>query len=115
LSLLTNKRVSSAGISEPKVICRRWRHPARDEAILWLRRSIEAAPGIGVNRYALAASLALAGRDQDARATAAEYRRQQPAMSIERLRALPYSDHPRYLAWRERLYDGLRKAGQPAR
>src|SRR6185437_7528094 len=86
-----------------------------DEAILWLRRSIEAAPGIGINRYTLAAALALAGRDQEAQATAAEYRRQQPAMSIERLRALPYSDHPRYLAWRERLYDGLGRAGLPAR
>jgi hypothetical protein len=79
-----------------------------------LRRSIEAGPGIGINRYTLAAALALAGRDQEAQATALEYRRQQPAMSIDRLRALPYSDHPRYLAWRERLYDGLRKAGLPA-
>ena len=86
-----------------------------DEAILWLRRSIEAAPGIGINRYNLAAALALAGRDQEAQATLLEYRRQQPAMSIDRLRALPYSDHPRYLAWRERLYDGLSKAGLPAR
>jgi len=85
-----------------------------DEAILWLRRSIEAAPGIGINRYNLAAALALAGRDQEAQAMAAEYRREQPTMTIERLRALPYSDHPRYLAWRERLYDGLRKAGVPA-
>ena len=85
-----------------------------DEAILWLRRSIEAAPGIGINRYNLAAVLALAGRDQEAQAMAAEYRREQPTMTIERLRALPYSDHPRYHAWRERLYDGLRKAGVPA-
>jgi hypothetical protein len=35
-------------------------------------------------------------------------------MGIDRMRTLPYSNHPRYLAWRERLYDGLQKAGLPA-
>lgn len=84
-----------------------------DEAIFWLRRSTEAAPGIGINYYTLAAAFALVGRDQEAQATLSEYIRQQPAMSINRLRTLPYSNHPRYLAWRERLYDGLRKAGLP--
>jgi adenylate cyclase len=85
-----------------------------DEAIFWLRRSTEAGPGIGVNHYTLAAAFALLGREQEAQTTLAEYRRQHPEMSIGRLRALPYSNHPRYLAWRERLYDGLRKAGLPA-
>ncbi|HKW54124.1 MAG TPA: adenylate/guanylate cyclase domain-containing protein [Stellaceae bacterium] len=85
-----------------------------DEAIFWLRRSTEAGPGIGINLYPLAAAFALVGRDQEAQAMLSEYRRQHPTMSIDRMRTLPYSSHPRYLAWRERLYDGLRKAGLPA-
>ncbi len=84
------------------------------EAIFWLRRSTEAAPAIGINHYTLAAAYALVGREEEARAMVAEYMRQHPEMSINRLRTLPYSSHPRYLAWRERLYDGLRKAGLPA-
>ena len=84
-----------------------------DEAIFWLRRSTEAGPGIGINLYPLAAAFALVGRDLEARATVSEYMRQHPTMSIDRMRTLPYSNHPRYLAWRERLYDGLHKAGLP--
>jgi tetratricopeptide (TPR) repeat protein len=82
-----------------------------DDAIQWLQRSVEAGPGIGVNYYTLAAALALVGREDEARTMLSEYMRQHPEMSIDRLRTMPYSSHPRYLAWRERLYDGLRVAG----
>jgi hypothetical protein len=36
-----------------------------------------------------------------------------PTFTIRRYRAAAASDHPTYLAQRERLYDGMRKAGVP--
>jgi hypothetical protein len=35
------------------------------------------------------------------------------ARTIARWRSLVYSSHPTYLSQRERLYEGLRKAGMP--
>jgi class 3 adenylate cyclase/tetratricopeptide (TPR) repeat protein len=86
-----------------------------EEAILWLRRSTEAWPELGVNRRALAAALALVGCDKEARAALSEYRRLHPTMSVKQLRTPPTPNlsHPRYLAWRERVHEGLRKAGMP--
>ena len=36
-----------------------------------------------------------------------------PSFTIARLRASAFSDNPAYLVARERVYDGLRKAGLP--
>jgi hypothetical protein len=36
-----------------------------------------------------------------------------PVFSISRVRAIITSDHPTFLAGREHIYDGLRKAGAP--
>jgi hypothetical protein len=36
-----------------------------------------------------------------------------PTFTIRRLRASAFSDNQTYLAQRERIYDGLRKAGVP--
>ncbi len=36
-----------------------------------------------------------------------------PIFTIRRLRASAWGDNPTYLAQRERVYDGLRKAGLP--
>jgi hypothetical protein len=38
-----------------------------------------------------------------------------PSFTIARSRSQPSSDHPVYLAGRERMYEGLRKAGMPER
>ena len=36
-----------------------------------------------------------------------------PTLTIRRFRAGAASDNPTYLAGRERMYDGMRKAGAP--
>ena len=36
-----------------------------------------------------------------------------PSFTIARFRSQTNSDHPVYLAGRERMYEGLRKAGMP--
>jgi len=85
-----------------------------EEAITWLRRSTEANPDLGINYSALASACSLAGRNEEAGAALSEYRRRHPTMTINQMRSSPrYSDHPAYLAWRERFYDGLRKGELP--
>jgi adenylate cyclase len=81
------------------------------EAIGWLRRSTEANPNLGVYHYVLAAACCLNGCDEDARAALSEYQSLMPTMTISKLRASPFSTHPAYLAWREKVFEGLRKAG----
>jgi predicted Zn-dependent protease len=83
------------------------------EAILWLRRSTEANPNLGINYSLLAAVCSLDGRDEEARLALSECLRIRPTMTLSKLRASPFSTHPTYLAWRERFYEGLRKAGLP--
>jgi TolB-like protein/class 3 adenylate cyclase/Tfp pilus assembly protein PilF len=85
------------------------------EAIRCLRRSTEANPNFAVTYLTLAAACSLDGRDEEARAALSEYLRRVPMMTISKLRASPspFSTHPAYLAWRERVYDGLCKAGLP--
>ena len=83
------------------------------EAILWLRRSAASNPALGINYLYLASAYSLDGRQQEACAALSEYRRLHPTMTISKLRASPYSNHPAYLAWRERVYEGMRKAGMP--
>ena len=84
-----------------------------EEAIVWLRRSTEANPELGINYSALASACSLAGRNEEAGAAVSAYTRLHPIMTINKLRSSRYSDHPAYLAWRERFYEGLRKAGLP--
>jgi adenylate cyclase len=83
------------------------------EAILWLRRSTEANPNLGINYSLLAAACSLDGRDEEARIALSECLRIRPTMRLRKLRASPFSTHPIYLAWHERFYEGLRKAGLP--
>ena len=83
------------------------------DTILWLRRSIEADPELGFNHCALAAAYSLDGRLEEAKAALSECERLRPGVTINKLRASPYSTHPTYLTWRERFLDALRKAGMP--
>jgi tetratricopeptide (TPR) repeat protein len=83
------------------------------EAITWLQRSVEANPELAVIYAVLASACSLAGHDDEAIAALSEYRRRYPSMTIGRMRALPRSNHPVYVAWSERLYQGLGKAGLP--
>jgi adenylate cyclase len=88
-----------------------------DLAIEWLRRTLKIAPEIPIQHALLASTLALAGRQAEASEalkqylslkgttskTIAEFRPQHRALS----------DNPKWLAYSDRLVEGLRKAGMP--
>ncbi len=81
------------------------------EAIRYLALSCKEIPTQAFTRFALAAAYALAGRVEEARETLGEFRRLRPGVGIARLRQDALSNHPRYLQLRERVYEGLRRAG----
>ena len=87
------------------------------QAIASLRAAIEANPA-DVGDYAvLAAAYALVGRDDQARAALAQYDRSRPGATVTNFRNLSpvplQLTDPSYRRQRERLKDGLRKAGMP--
>jgi tetratricopeptide (TPR) repeat protein len=95
-----------AGIAK-LVLCR------DEEAITWLRRAIEANRNYPMAHLWLAAALAHLGRLTEARGAAQAGLALHPSFTIARLRAGVSSDNPIYLAQRERLLDGMRKAEVP--
>jgi TolB-like protein/class 3 adenylate cyclase len=89
-------------------------HLGRDEeAVAWLNRSIELNANLAVTRFCLAATLANLDRIEEAREAARACLEINPSFTIARFRSQTSSDHPAYLAGRERMYEGLRKAGIP--
>jgi TolB-like protein/class 3 adenylate cyclase len=83
------------------------------EAVAWLRRSIEANRNFPTSHFALAGALGLLGAIDEARAAAKPALALDPGYTIRRLHTHKFSDNPTYLAWRERLCEGLRLAGVP--
>jgi TolB-like protein len=86
---------------------------ANDEAVDWLRRSIEANRTYPLTHFVLAAALALLGSLDEARAAAKAGLALDPSFTIRRYRDGSYSDNPTYLAERERVYQGMLMAGLP--
>jgi tetratricopeptide (TPR) repeat protein len=98
--------MSSAGTSKL--------HLARDEeAVTWFRRAIEANRNFAFTHLSLAAACAHLGRIDEARPAAQAGLVLEPSFTIGRFRAGARSDNPIYLAGRERIYQGMRKAGVP--
>ncbi len=83
------------------------------EAVVWLRRSLEANRNYPSAHLFLAAALALVGELDEARATTQAGLALNPSFTIRRFRTNTPSNHPVYLAGRERVYEGLRMAGVP--
>ena len=83
------------------------------EAIVWLRRSLEANRNHPGAHFNLAAALALVGELDEARATVQAGLALNPSFTIRRHRTNTPSNHPAYLAGRERVYEALRLAGVP--
>jgi TolB-like protein len=83
------------------------------EAIVWLRRSIEANRNHPSAHFNLAAALALVGELDEARATVQAGLALNPSFTIRRYRTNIPSNHPVYLAGRERVNQALRLAGVP--
>jgi tetratricopeptide (TPR) repeat protein len=86
-----------------------------DQAIQRLRKSVEISSDFELAYFYLAAALALSGRQDEADEACATGVRLAPTFSISRFRARAMGDNPRYLEQRERLYEGMRRAGVPER
>ena len=84
-----------------------------EEAVAWLRRSIEANRNFRNAHLFLAAALAQLGRLDEARAAVQATLTLDPIFTIRRLHAAAWGDNPTYMVQRERVYEGLRKAGLP--
>jgi hypothetical protein len=83
-----------------------------DGAIEMLHKAIALNPHFPSSNLHLIASYAMQDRVDEAKAALASYLRSGTAINtIALVRASAYSIHPGYLTQRERLYEGLRKAG----
>jgi TolB-like protein len=86
---------------------------ADTEAVVWLRRSIEANRNYPLAHFHFAVALALRGSLDEARAAARVALALDPGFTIRRFRNGASSDNPIFLAKRERFYEGMRMAGVP--
>jgi class 3 adenylate cyclase/TolB-like protein len=88
-----------------------------EEALVWIERAEAAAPEIVRIILNQSALLALAGQEADARATMQRYLASDnaPFRTITQWQAQGQGEtfSPRYLMWRQKFIEGLRKAGMP--
>jgi tetratricopeptide (TPR) repeat protein len=84
-----------------------------EEAVTLLQRAVEANPNYSVAHFWLASAVAHLGRFADARAAVQAGLALDPSFTVARFRTGALSDNPTYLAQRERIYEGMRKAGVP--
>jgi TolB-like protein/Tfp pilus assembly protein PilF len=86
-----------------------------DSAIEYLRQAVANNPDFPRPIALLAATLSLTGKTAEARETLRRYLALPGTKSrtIAQWRALPWADNPGYLAHREKVYEGLRRAGMP--
>jgi TolB-like protein/class 3 adenylate cyclase/Tfp pilus assembly protein PilF len=84
-----------------------------EEAVAWFRRAIDANRNFAFTHLSLAAALAHLGSIDQARAAAKAGLDLEPSFTISRFSAGARSDNPVYLAGRERIYQGMRRAGIP--
>ena len=85
------------------------------EAVIWMRRGLDANRNYSVTHFDLAAVLARLGKLDEARAAVNAGLALDPRFTIRRYRDVTYanSDNPTYRAGRERLIEGMRLAGVP--
>jgi len=86
---------------------------ANEEAVGWLRRSIEANRNNPMSHFLLAAALAQLGRLSEARSEVSTGLSINPTFTVARIGVAPSTDNPAFNVGRERLIDGLRKAEVP--
>jgi TolB-like protein len=84
-----------------------------EEAVAWLRRSIEINRNFPASHFFLAAALGHLGRIQEARSALDAGLALDPAFTIRRLRESAASDLPVYREQRARIVDGLQLVGAP--
>ena len=76
-------------------------------------RSIGANPNLPMSHFLLAAASARLGRMGEAHDALRSGLELNPSFTVARFKSQTFSDNPVYLAARERIYEGLRKAGVP--
>lgn len=84
-----------------------------DEAVSWMRRSLDANRNFAFTHLEMAAALAQLGRMDEARAAAQAGMALNPGFTIGSYRAQAIVTDPAVLAQRERIFEGLKKAGVP--
>jgi tetratricopeptide (TPR) repeat protein len=84
-----------------------------DRAVEQVRRSLSMNPQIPLTHFVLAAALALKGCIAEAAEARDAGLKLDPNFSVARYRKDRRSDNPVFLQQRERMYEGLRKAGVP--
>jgi tetratricopeptide (TPR) repeat protein len=82
-----------------------------EEAISWLRRSIESNRNYPLSHFVLAAAMANVGRAEEARAEVGAGLALDPQFTIARFRAVAWSDNATYLSSLAHIIDGMRSAG----
>jgi TolB-like protein/class 3 adenylate cyclase len=85
------------------------------EAVLWMRRGLDANRNFALAHFNLAAVLARLGELDEARAAVQAGLALHPSFTIRHLRdpTNARSDNPTFLAWRDRTIEGMRMAGVP--
>ncbi len=86
---------------------------ADEEAVALFRSSVDASRKYPLNHFYMAAALAHLGRLDEARAEVKAGLTLAPNYSIARFLSMTESDNSTYLKQRERILEGLRKAGIP--
>ena len=84
-----------------------------EEAADLFRQSIDASRNYPLNHFYHAAALAHLGRQSEAEAEVKAGLAMAPKFSVLRFRGGAESDNPVYLAQRERVIEGMGKAGVP--
>jgi tetratricopeptide (TPR) repeat protein len=82
-----------------------------EEAIPWLRRSIESNRNYSLSHFTLAAALANVGRIDEARSEVATGLALDRHFTIANFCTSAWSDNPVYLTQRATIIEGMRKAG----
>ena len=85
------------------------------EAVVWLRRGLDANRNSSLTQFDLASALAWLGELDEARAAVQAGLSLDPTFTIRRFRDATNarSNHPTFLAWRDRHIEGMRLAGVP--
>jgi len=86
---------------------------ADEEAVTWLRRTLEFNRNYGIAHFYLSAALELLGRRDDAQAEVQAGLALDPQFTVRRFRAGAPSDNPIFLKQRERIIQAMQKAGIP--
>jgi tetratricopeptide (TPR) repeat protein len=84
-----------------------------EEAVARERRSIDANRNTPLAHFNLAAALVNLGRFDEARASVQAGLTLDPSFTVSRWRSIKISDNAIFMAQRQRIQDGLRKAGVP--